>query len=170
MQRKTLVSVAASILAAFAASVALASVTFTPPPASEKKMNMAMIKLVPQEAAPKASGMAGLVANKDKSKCKLIIDIKGLDPKKVYTAWLVKPSKSMGKMKMEMEMQGVGITPYKLKVDSKGSAKVVSQEMDVKAMMTWQSIEIVEHKDGNPKSMSMKSMVPVLVGDATKLR
>jgi hypothetical protein len=146
------------VLFVFVASAVLASVTFTPPPASNTKMNMAMISLKAQKAAPKASGMVSLVANKDKTKCKLAIEVKGLDPKKVYTAWLVKPGK----------MMGLGSSPYRLKVDAKGNAKIVTADMAVSDAMTWPTVEIVWHKDGNPKNV--KSAVPVLVGDASKLR
>lgn len=159
--RKTTLVAAIVVLVAFAGSAVLASVTFTPPPASNKQMNMAMIKLVPQKAAPKASGMASLIANKDKTKCKLAIEVKGLDPKKVYTARLVQPGDPA-------PMLGLGKPPYRLKVDGKGTSKLVTADVDVKDMMTWKTIEVIEHKDKNPKNM--KSAVPVLIGDATKLR
>jgi hypothetical protein len=159
MRKTTLVAAVSLVL--FAASALLASVTFTPPAASNTKMNMAMIPLKAQKAAPKASGMVSLIANKDKTTCKLAIEVKGLDPKKVYTAWLVKPGKNG-------QMMGLGTSPYSLSIDAKGSAKIVTADMDVKAMMSWPTIEIVEHKDGNPNNM--KSAVPVLIGDATKLR
>ena len=166
MRKTTLVAVMV-VLVAFAASAVLASVTFTPPPASNKQMNMAMIKLVPQKAAPKASGMASLIANKDKTKCKLAIEVKGLDPKKVYTILLTRPAKN-GQQQSKVDVQGIGAPPYRLKIDSKGRGKVVSQDMDVKTMMTWKDIQIIEHKSGDPNDD--KRIDYALLGDATKLR
>ena len=146
-------------------SYALASVTFTPPGGS-KAVTMATIKLKAQKAAPKASGTASLICNKGNTKHVFTLEAKGLDPKKVYTVWFVRSVKVKGKTKMEME--GVGKAPYKLKLDAKGNAKLVYSPKDCPAVKKWQQLKIVEHPNKDPKSM--KGIIPVLVGDMTKLK
>jgi hypothetical protein len=144
-------------IVAFAVSAVMASVTFTPPDSS-KPVDMATIKLEPQKAAPKASGTASLICNKDNTKHVLTIEAKGLDPKKVYTVWFTKMS---GK---KMDMAGVGKAPYVLKVDKNGVGKMTYKPTKCPTTQGWQMVEIVDHVDKNAKNMDMKNLVPVLMG------
>ena len=151
---------------------ALASVGFTPPPPENNKqpaqMNMGTIILAPQKAAPKATGTASLICSKDKKFHALVVQAAKLDPKAVYTIWIVKTvsEKKNGKQVKNTVMEGVGTAPYTLKVEKNGSVALSAQEKDCLPYAGWQKLEIVLHPDKNPKNM--KNTVPVLVGDITK--
>ncbi len=163
MKRVDAILVIGALLTLFGAAV-WASVTFTPP--SNGELVMHTIKLVAQKAAPKASGTATLICNKPNTKRAFTIEAKGLDPKKVYTMWLIRTVKKDGKSKKEMK--GLGKAPYVLKVDKKGHAKFVYNPKDCPDITKWQQLKIVEHKDKNAKNM--KKIAPVLVANLTKLK
>lgn len=165
MQRSRLVQSVLVIFVLGLSSLLFASVTFTPP-SSAKPMNMAMIALKPQQAAPKASGMVSLVSDQSKTKCTFAVEAKGLDPKQVYTAWFVGLKTSGGRYDTS-KMQGIGSAPYTLKVDSTGTAKLTING-SCTDVLKWQKLEIIQHPDKNPKNM--KNMRLALVGDLTQLK
>lgn len=152
------------VSAVFAASVAFASVTFVPPTEPKKSMDAAVIKLMPQRTAPKASGMAMLASDQSKAKCVFSVEAKGLDPKKVYTVWLTGLKGPGGKVDAA-KMQGFGGT---LKVDAGGHAKLATPVGACTNVLKWQKVEIIEHTSGNPKDM--KKIAPVLIGDVTQFK
>ncbi len=162
MRNKTL-AIAVVTLAAFASSAVMASVTFTPP-GSPEPMTKVTIKLMGQKSAPKASGIATLTCNQPETKHSFALEAKGLDPKKVYTVWFVK---STGK---KMDMAGVGRAPYVLRVNKKGNAKMTYNPDKCPSMQGWKMLEVVDHVDKNAKNLDMKNLVPVLVGDMTKMK
>lgn len=149
------------VLGLFVCSVALASVTFTPP--DKNKVMMSSVRLMPMKAAPKsAGGTASVMTDPGQRKYGLTLEIKGLDPKKVYTAWLDQPVDAKSKVKA----QGLGTPPFTLKVDPKGDVnQVYALKANPKA--AWKRVMIVEHPDKNPKST--KGLTTVLTGDLTKL-
>ena len=163
MRITLVISIASTLLLALT-SWLLASVSFTPPN-SNQSMLMSSIPLMAQAAAPQASGTMAVVSDKAQKKCDITLQARSLDPKKVYTAWFVKTTKSAGKV--TKKMQGVGKAPYALKVDSKGYAQVMATGLDCKTLLAWQTVEVYQHPDKNPKSM--KGVVPVLIGDVSKL-
>ena len=160
---------------AFGAAAVWASVTFTPP--DTKEVRLGTVVLTAEKAAGKASGTATLVCTADLGKGTLTIIASGLDPKKVYTVWLVKmakpkakPAKMEGKMKMEgmagMEMMGVGKAPYRLPVSDKGYANLAAPVKNCREVVM-QRLEIVEHP--TKKATDMKNMVPVFTADLMKM-
>lgn len=144
------------------ATVVIASVTFTPPDSSTP-VDMATIKLDPQKAAPKASGTASLICNKENTTHVFTIEVKGLNPGKVYTAWFAKMSDS------EIVMAGIGKTPYILKVDRSGYARMTYSPTKCPAKQGWQMIEIAEHADKNARNTDVKNLIPVLIGKMINL-
>jgi hypothetical protein len=155
--------VLAVVVTMMIASVIWASVTFTPP-GSTQKMLMSSLPMRASSAAPKASGVLSIVSNPAMTKFDLTVEARGLDPKKVYTVSFVNTTMVNGKSKTQMS--GIGTAPYAVKPDSKGYAKVaVSVNYDPRKK--WQTVEIVEHPDKNPKNMN--KIVPILTGDVNKL-
>jgi hypothetical protein len=157
--RKVTIAFGIAVLTVFVASIAISSVTFTPPDAV--KVMMSSIRLMGQKAAPKAFGVASLLSNPSQSKYTFTIEAHGLNPNGVYTVEFVK---SGGKGKMQME--GIGVAPFVMKTDSKGNGKLL-QDLSYNPKTRWQRVEIIEHMDKNPKSMTR--IAPVLIGDLSRI-
>jgi len=154
-------------LVVFCIAAASASVTFTPP--DTKQVKLGTVALQAEKAAGKAKGTTSLVCSSDMSKGTLTVMASGLDPRKVYTVWLVSMAKPMAKtkpemkmksaMKMsEMKMMGVGKAPYVLPVDAKGYAKLAAPVTNCRSV-AMQMLEIVEHPSKDAKDM--KNIVPI---------
>jgi hypothetical protein len=109
------------------------------------------MSLEPTKEHPGATGLVAI--NGDQLK----IDVKGLRPDSVYTAWFVntKPKKNE---------TGAGQPPYMFKTDAAGNGKYTST-LDESPYGNWQMIMIVLHPDGDPKNM--KNMVGALKADLT---
>lgn len=109
------------------------------------------LKLMPMKDSPKASGTIQL------SKDRLKIDVQGLKPDSVYTAWFVNK-------KPKMQKAGAGQPPYMFKTDSTGKGSYDSSLSET-PYGKWGMIMVVLHPTGDPKDM--KNMVPAF---AAKVR
>jgi hypothetical protein len=181
--RKTPLVLAALLILALLAAGALASVTFTPP--DTKQVKLATVVLHAEKTAGQAAGTASLVCKPDLSKGTLTIQASGLDPKKVYTVWLITPpppqkmakagtpAPKMDKMGPDhnmagkMQMMGLGRAPYKLTVDAKGKVNFAVAVKDCGKIVK-QKLEIAEHPDKDAKNL--KNIVPVLTAELTKMQ
>jgi hypothetical protein len=161
--RRSAILLAVTALVTFVGTIARASVTFTPPD-SEKKVQMGSVMLKSPTGAVKASGTATFLRNIEKTKYVMTLQVTGLDATKVYTVWFAK----MGGKKdaKGIKMEGVGKTPFTLKVGKGGKAEI-SYELASNPLEKWTTLEIVAHPDKNPRNMS--KIVPVMTANMAKL-
>lgn len=151
-----------AVAVALVASSAAASVTFTPP--DKNKVMMSSVRLMPQQAGSKASGVVSVVSNPSQSKYTLTIEARGLVPGSVYTVAFTKRVNANGKS--TMQMQGAGTAPFTLPVNSAGSASA-TYNLTANPKAQWTNLVIVQHPNKNPRSMA--GIVPVLSADLTQL-
>lgn len=129
------------ILTAIIISASLASVTFVPPSEPKKEMHVAALKLAPQKAAPKASGMAMLATDVSMSKFVLSGEVNGLAPNKAYEVQLMPGPKTVASFK----------------TDGKGHGKFSSNVADPRKSQKLQIVQLAAGKSpvvalaGNPR-------------------
>jgi nitrogen fixation protein FixH len=163
MRRYAKAIIAVLALAALGSAVC-ASVSFTPP--SGKAMYVASMPLEATKAAGKATATVTMVCRTDLTTGMMTVQANGLDPKGVYTVWLVKTIPAKGQQKAKTEMTGVGKAPYQMAVTAKGFANLKADVANCKEAVM-QRLEVVKHPSGGPTQMS--GIVPVFSADLSKL-
>lgn len=75
----------------------------------------------------------------------ITINVGGLKPNSVYTAWLAKD-------KAGERLQGLGIKPYSFKTDASGSGNFVATVGEGE-LQRWDNIEIAYHPNNDPSDL-----------------
>ena len=117
------------------------------------------------EMGPAGEGAQGevVIADNAQDQKEITINASGLQPKSVYTVWLVSVKSSMIPfMKPKMEKTGLGEGDYSFKTDDTGDGQYAGA-ISTTDLEKWQMLKIAHHPDGDPTNM--KNMEIALNGD-----